>query len=78
MTTETAPRCHGDSFLRWGTTAEGEWHVQIECNGGADGDCGWFLTLDLDSDDGLTSDDLREYQDRHELHRTALACEDGA
>lgn len=69
MSTDLTPPCPGDFFLRWGTTAEGDWRVQIECNGGDVGDCGWFLTLDLDSDDGVTSDDVREYEEAHHEHR---------
>jgi hypothetical protein len=70
MTNPEIP-CSGEGYLHWSLDDDGQWHIEIECNGGDVGDCGWFLTLDLDSTDGITSEDLREFEDAHEVHRRA-------
>lgn len=75
MTIERVDPCPGDWCLTWGAKLDGDWHIQIECNGGDggnSGDCGWVLVLDFDSSDAISSRDLREYEDAHDAHRAGL------
>lgn len=69
MSIDHAEPCPGDWVLTWGTSVDGHWNIQIECNGGNSGDCGWTLPLDFDSSDCITGEDLREYEDAHLRYR---------
>jgi hypothetical protein len=61
--------CSGEYYLYWGPDEDAEWRVEIACNGGADGDCGWRVVLDLDSTDGITSEELNDLDEAHYAHR---------
>jgi hypothetical protein len=68
MTLSEIP-CSGEAYLHWGLGEDGEWQVEIECNGGEAGDCGWRVVLDLDSTDGITSEELNDLDEAHYAHR---------
>lgn len=72
MSIDPAEPCAGEWFLNWGTGVEGHWFVQIECNGGDVGDCGWVQPLDLEQTGCVTSEDVLEFEDAHERHRTLV------
>jgi hypothetical protein len=71
MTLSEIP-CSGENYLHWGLNEDGQWHVQVECNGGEAGDCGWRVVLDLDSTDGITSEELNDLDEAHYAHREGV------
>jgi hypothetical protein len=64
--------CSGETYLNWTLEEDGQWRIQIECNGGEDGDCGWRVPLELDSTDGISSEDLNDLDELHYTHRDGL------
>jgi hypothetical protein len=68
--------CSGETYLHWSLSDDAQWRVEIECNGGDVGDCGWRVVLDLDMTDGITSEELNDLDEAHYAHRDALP--DGA
>jgi hypothetical protein len=77
MTNPEIP-CSGEAYLHWSLDDDGQWHIEIECNGGDAGDCGWRVVLDLDSTDGITSEELNDLDEAHYAQRDALDDEDDA
>jgi hypothetical protein len=77
MTPSEIP-CSGEAYLHWDFGDDGAWHVEIECNGGEAGDCGWRVALDLDSTDGITSEELNDLDEAHFAHRDGLHDVDAA
>jgi hypothetical protein len=77
MTLSEIP-CSGEAYLHWGLGEDGEWHVEIECNGGDAGDCGWRVLLDLDTPGGITSEEMNDLDEAHFAHRDALVVDDVA
>jgi hypothetical protein len=72
MTPPNLP-CSGETYLHWSLDGDAEWRIEIECNGGDAGDCGWRVALDLDSTDGITSEELNDLDEAHYAHRDGLA-----
>lgn len=63
------PRCAVETYLSAGYSTEYGWDASVECNAGADGDCGFYRPLEAPV--GIDDEDWKTYAALHRQHSTS-------